>query len=303
MTVSPADATPETGTSPAVPRGISHLAIVRFLVEALALIAIVVATGLVSRFLVPASPPDIHHKLLMLTNLVSAVTLLLVYALTIRLMEHRSATEINPIAGAPQFLLGAILGVVLISAVYAVLWGLHLTHYGAGTGTDGLIGGLVAMFCVAILEELLLRAVLFRIVEDATGTTVAVIVSAAVFGLLHGLNHGATAVSTVAIALEAGILLAMAYALTRNLWFAIGIHMAWNFTEGDVFGAQVSGGTGSHSLYRFTLTGPDLLTGGSFGPEASVVAVGVCLFAAIVIGVMVVRRGNWRSAHFQLRLA
>jgi hypothetical protein len=290
-------------TAPAVPPGVSHLAVVRFLVEALALIAIVFATGLVSHHLVPASPAALHHNLLMLTNLLSSLALLLVYALTIRLMEHRNATEINPIGGAPQFLVGAILGVVLISAVYAVLWGLHLTHYAAGTGTDGLIGGLVAMFSVAVLEELLLRAVLFRIVEDATGTTVAVIVSAMVFGVLHAFNHGATAISTAAIALEAGILLAMAYALTRNLWFAIGIHMAWNFTEGDVFGAQVSGGAGSHSLFKFALTGPDLLTGGAFGPEASAISVGVCLFAAIVIGVMVIYRDNWRPAHFQLRLA
>ncbi len=288
---------------PAVPGGISHLAIVRLLVLAAALIAIVVATGLVSRFVVPASPADLHHNLLMLTNLSSSLALLLVYALTIRLMEHRSATEIDPIRGAPQFLVGAILGVVLISAVYAVLWGLHLTHYSAGTGTDGLIGGLVAMFCVAVLEELLLRAMLFRIVEDATGTTAAIAVSAVVFGLLHGLNPGATTISTIAIALEAGVLLAVAYAVTRNLWFAIGIHMAWNFTEGDVYGAQVSGGTASHSLFKIWLAGPNLLTGGTFGPEASVVAVGVCLFAAIVIGVMVVRRGNWQPARFQLRLA
>ncbi len=289
--------------APAVPRGISHLAIVRLLVQLAALIAIVVATGLVSKFVVPASPADLHHNLLMLTNLLSSLTLLLVYALTIRLIEHRNATEINPIRGAPQFLVGAVLGAILFATVYAILWALHVAHFGAGTGTDGLVRGLVVMFSVAVLEELILRAVVFRIVEDVSGTTIAVIVSAVIFGLLHGINPGATTVSTVAIALEAGILLAVAYAVTRNLWFAIGIHMAWNFTEGDVFGAQVSGGAGAHSLYKFTLTGPDLLTGGSFGPEASVVAVGVCLFAAIVIGVMVVRRGNWRPAHFQLRLA
>jgi membrane protease YdiL (CAAX protease family) len=279
------------------------LAIVRILVQAAALIVVVVATALVSRFLVPPAPGELHHNLLMLTNFLSAMALLAVYALTIRLMEHRAATEINFIRGAPQFLIGTVLGVVLISAVYAVLCGLHLTNFGAGTGTTGLLGDLVAMFAVAILEELMLRGVLFRIVEDATGTTVAVIVSAAIFGLLHAFNHGATAVSTAAIAIEAGILLAVAYALTRNLWLAIGIHMSWNFTEGSVFGAQVSGGAGSHSLLKTTLTGPELLTGGAFGPEASVVAVAVCLAAAIVIAIMVVRRGNWRKRKFQLRLA
>lgn len=126
------------------------------------------------------------------------------------------------------------------------------------------------MFLAAVFEEILFRAVLFRIVEQACGTTTALIGSAAVFGLVHSANPGATAFSDVAIAVEAGLLSAMAYALTRNLWLAIGIHTGWNFAEGNLFGALVSGQRSSHSLIHVTLTGPAPFTGGTFGPEASI---------------------------------
>jgi hypothetical protein len=103
--------------------------------------------------------------------------------------------------------------------------------------------------------------------------------SAALFGLLHAGAAGASIFSTVAIALEAGILLAAAFMITRRLWLPIGLHAAWNFTEGTVFGASVSGGD-VRGVLSSRFEGSDLLTGGAFGPEASLVAVIVCLIAS-----------------------
>ena len=103
---------------------------------------------------------------------------------------------------------------------------------------------------------------------------------------------GATVVSTLAIALEAGVLLAAAFMLTRRLWMAIGLHAAWNFTEGGVFGASVSGGT-PYGLLRSRFTGAPLLSGGAFGPEASIVAVVLCLSAGIAFCVYARRRGRF----------
>src|SRR5581483_7760086 len=106
--------------------------------------------------------------------------------------------------------------------------------------------------------------------------------------------------SSAAIALEAGILLAAAYLLTRSLWLPIGLHFGWNFTEGGIFGAAVSG-NGAKGLINTSLSGPQLLSGGAFGPEASVAAVGVCLVAAVVMLVLAARRGEWRP--LRLRIA
>jgi hypothetical protein len=117
------------------------------------------------------------------------------------------------------------------------------------------------------------------------------------------MNPGATLISDVAIVVEAGLLLGAAYALTRNLWLVIGIHAGWNFTEGSVFGVSVSGQPVTASLVHSVLKGPDLLTGGAFGPEASLIAVAVCGLAALILGVLVYRRGGWSRPAFRLSLA
>jgi hypothetical protein len=131
----------------------------------------------------------------------------------------------------------------------------------------------------AFAEEILVRGVIFRITEEGLGTWPAIAISSALFGLAHAKNPNASAVSVVAISLEAGVLLAAAFILTRRLWLAIGVHAAWNFVQGGVFGVAVSG----HALGGFLsarLSGPDILSGGEFGAETSIFAVIYCLAAA-----------------------
>jgi hypothetical protein len=296
-------ARPEAARQTGLLARLGHWAIVRIVLYAVVLIGALVASSLLTNPLIPPAPSPLHHPLLLVRNLISPVTLLALYALAVRLVERRPAREVDPRQAAPQLLVGAMVGAAMMGTVYLTLWALGRATFGPGTGLDGLAGGLAVAFAAAVLEELLLRAVLFRILEEASGTSVAVVVSAAVFGLLHAANPGATALSTAAIAIEAGGLLALAYALTHNLWLAVGIHMSWNFTEGSLFGAAVSGGSQSHSLVRASLSGPAWLTGGPFGPEASVVSVGVCLAASVVIAVMIVRPGGWRPRALRLRLA
>jgi uncharacterized protein len=98
----------------------------------------------------------------------------------------------------------------------------------------------------------------------------------------------------VAIALEAGIFLGAAYMLTRRLWFVIGAHFGWNFAEGAIFGLSVSGNQAKGGVIQGTLAGPPLLSGGSFGVEASLPAVLVCLAAAAALLVLAHRRGRQR---------
>ncbi|MGH9703358.1 MAG: lysostaphin resistance A-like protein, partial [Candidatus Acidiferrales bacterium] len=124
------------------------------------------------------------------------------------------------------------------------------------------------------------RGFLFRLIQLAGGTWIAIVISSALFGLAHAFNPGASFTSTLAIALEAGVLLAAAFIVTRRLWLPIGIHAGWNFAEGSLFGMAVSGGHSRSSLLAGALKGPVILTGGEFGPEASVVAIAVCLAAA-----------------------
>jgi membrane protease YdiL (CAAX protease family) len=282
---------------------LSHWALIRLTLHIVILIAALIASKLVSNPFIPEASSPYHHGGMALANLFSAATLLVVYALAVRWIERRGAREIDPRLGLVPFAIGTAAGLGLMSLVYLVLWALGLVEFLPGTGVEGLPPALAAFFAAAVLEELVMRAVVFRLVEEIAGTVVALVISATLFGLLHALNPAATVISTGAIAIEAGVLLALAYALTRNLWLCIGLHMSWNFAEGSLFGAQVSGVPAAQTLTRTILSGSDLLTGGAFGPEASIIAMGLFVVASAIVARMVFRRSRWQPLRLRLRLA
>lgn len=233
-------------------------------------------------------------------SLVLAGILVALYVGLVRGFERRRAHEIT--AFGSLVLAGVASGFALFSTVFLVLYAVGIAHWQGLSGHLDAIPPLAAAIVAAVGEELAFRGGVFRIIEDSMGTAAALTLSAALFGLLHVLNPGATLISTAAIALEAGILLGAAYAVTRNLWFPIGLHLGWNFTEGGVFGASVSGYSAGKGILAFELSGPPLLTGGKFGPEASIVAVGVCMITAIALLIWAVRKGRWRFMRVRVLL-
>ena len=102
---------------------------------------------------------------------------------------------------------------------------------------------------------------------------IAMVISGLIFGLAHLPNPNATIWSAIAIAIEAGLLLGAAYKVSGTLWFPIGIHWAWNFTEGPLLGFNVSGTSYFGSLLNPTIRGAKIFTGGDFGPETSIITV------------------------------
>lgn len=224
-------------------------------------------------------------------GLLLSAALLGIYVGLARLLERRAARELAP--AAMRGLGGITLGLALFSSVFGLLHVMGVAQWhGVSAGFD-VIPALAVSILAAVGEELAFRGALFRPLEESFGTAIALAVSAGLFGLVHALNPGATVISTASIALEAGVLLGAAYALTRNLWFPIGLHLGWNFTEGGIFGVSVSGGPAAKGIFSVSLVGHPLLTGGKFGPEASVVATLFCLAVAAVLLVLAVRRGHW----------
>jgi uncharacterized protein len=206
----------------------------------------------------------------------------LAYWIYVRFLERRKAEEIAPASLLPHFGLGFLLGVVLFSTTVLVLWILGAYRVHGTNGWTTLLGFAGASLTSGFLEELYLRGLFFRILHEWLGSWIALAASALLFGLLHLGNPNATLFSSIAIALEAGVLLAAAYMVTRTLWFPAGIHFAWNFVQGGLFGVAVSGNriTG---YFRSELSGPAFISGGDFGAEASIVAVLVCLGAGIYL--------------------
>lgn len=273
---------------------VRHWALSRFLLMAAGLVALMVGSVILGKMLIPPAPSPWRHALMLLRFLSTAIAMLALYAGLIRFMERRAVAELAGRAGARLFGMGLLTGAGLMASVYLVLWMMGVATFYPGSGLMGLEGGLASTFGAAIFEELLFRGVLFRILEEMAGTTVALVGSALVFGALHGMNPGATLLSAGAIVIESGLLLALAFAAARNLWLPIGLHFAWNFTEGSIVGAKVSGTAEHYSLVRSNLSGAPLFTGGGFGPEGSVVSMGFCLALSLVLAFVVVRRGKWR---------
>jgi uncharacterized protein len=170
---------------------------------------------------------------------------------------------------------GAVIGALLISLIVGVaawLGAYRLTGWGGSTSLPMLL--FTAGLQASILEEILVRGVLFRFLEEFGGSWFALVISSALFGFLHLGNDNATVFSSLSIAVEAGIMLGGAYMLTRNLWLAIGLHFGWNFAQGYIWDVPVSGFQ-VDGLVNAQPAGPDLLSGGPFGLEASVIALGL----------------------------
>jgi membrane protease YdiL (CAAX protease family) len=200
-----------------------------------------------------------------------------------RWIEGHQPPELVGKCGVTEFAGGLGLGIALFSSVMGLLWIVGDYHPAGHGSASGLATGALAALMVGIGEETLVRGFVFRIVEIAGGTWIGVVVSSVLFGAGHAFNPGATVISSIAIALEAGVLLAAAYVVTGRLWLPIGLHAGWNFTEGSLFGMSVSGYSTPPGLLAGTLKGLVILTGGAFGPEASIFAVAVCLAVALLL--------------------
>ncbi len=203
----------------------------------------------------------------------AATVLVVVYLAGVRWIERGRVAELGPPFRGYHLLTGMAIGVLLFAVLMAVLWALGVYHVTGLSAGSGVARGALFMLLVGITEETLFRGLLYRAVAASLGTWLALLVTAVLFGAAHALNPGATLTSALAIALEAGFLLGAAYAATRQLWLPIGLHAGWNFTEASLFGMSVSGGKAHGGVVTGRLEGPAYLTGGAFGPEASVVAV------------------------------
>jgi membrane protease YdiL (CAAX protease family) len=188
--------------------------------------------------------------------------------------------------------LGLLAGFVIFSAVVGVAAIFDIYNIVGYGGTSELLMDLISVAIMpAFMEELLFRGILFRWIEEFGGSWAALVVTSALFGLAHIMNPNATWFSSFTIAVEAGLLLGGAYMLTRSLWMPIGLHAAWNFTQGFIFDVPVSG-IDQKGLVEAKLSGPELLSGGTFGLEASVIALAIATAVGVWLVVLAVRRGN-----------
>lgn len=232
---------------------------------------------------------NVHAAKNPITGLLSGVATgalaLFAYVRIVGRLEQRDVTEARPIGWRP-LVSGTVLGIGLFAATMLLIVMCNGYRFGGGSAGHA-IATFGMMIGIAVCEEILFRGVLFRIVEGRFGTVVAVIASSLLFGGLHLLNPSATVWGAVAIAVQGGLLSAGCFVLTRKLWLPIGFHLGWNFAESGIFGSTVSGSQDTvGGLLTGTPHGAAIISGGGFGPEASIFAV----LVGGIAGLMLLRR-------------
>ncbi|MES2327387.1 MAG: CPBP family intramembrane glutamic endopeptidase [Pseudomonadota bacterium] len=259
------------------------------LLLAMLLYAVATTLGHFVSLLVPplGQPADAAvHMAIMLAFVLS------VYKLVISRLGETPHDDLRMARALPELGKGMAAGAALFFLVAAIAAAAGVYRIaGLGDAANIVLPLISASMMPAIMEELLFRGILFRWLEEFSGSWAALIVTSALFGLAHSQNPGATLFSTFAIAVEGGLLLGGSYMLTRSLWMPIGLHAAWNLTQGPILGVPVSGNQ-VHGLVRANLEGPAILSGGAFGLEASIIAIAVCAAAGIWFLWLAFRRGE-----------
>ena len=220
-------------------------------------------------------------------GMVSLVAVYLLYIVAVRKGEERGVSELKGTALLPDLGTGLAIGVGMFTLVFASLRLFGLYDMVPGHWTDW-PHDIIQAGATGFSEELIARAIIFRLLMRAFGVWPALIASSMLFGAAHLGNPNATWLGAVAIAIEAGTMLAGFYLLTGRLWMSIGVHIAWNFMQGPVFGARVSGHPEIGSLFvSAPVAGStEWASGGIFGPEASLsaIVVGLAVFVVTWLG-------------------
>jgi membrane protease YdiL (CAAX protease family) len=209
----------------------------------------------------------------------------------VRVVERRPAAELSGTGAVGELGAGVLIGGGLFAATLAVLWLLGYLRVSGAVNWSVLGAALAVDAAGAVVEELLLRGILFRITEEAAGTWIALAVSVVVFGLLHAGGAASSPAATVVVALAGGLLPGAAYVLRRRLWIPIGIHAGWDFVQDIILGVTLAGHQ-VPGLVRAQITGPGVVTGGGMGPEGSLVALVLCLAVSIALLARAARHGG-----------
>ena len=225
--------------------------------------------------------PGLGRDFMMIGTL--AVVMTAILPLGRRLLDKRNVVSLGlrfDGLAIKDLLFGWFLSGLMAAAFFAVLsLGGYLTIDAMAWDTSAFIWPLVGYFFLHVLvgwwEELFFRGYLFDNLVAGLGMVLAIVVSCVLYGVVHMINPNASLLSGTIIVLFGWLRL---YGLlsTKQLWLSMGMHMGWNFFQGPVFGFGASGHETFH-LIEHTLDGPAWMTGGEFGPEASVVTIVIVL--------------------------
>ena len=241
-----------------------------------------------------AIPLPLHSSLqrMLARNGLILAFVLLTYKLVIARMGEHPRDDLSGERALPDLGTGLTIGFMIMALSVGAAAIADIYNITGRGDSSQLVHELVTSAVMpAFLEEILFRGILFRWIEEFGGTWAGLLISSALFGAAHAFNPDSSWIATSFIAIEAGVLLGGAYMLTRSLWLPIGLHAAWNFTQGEIFDVPVSG-LDEHGLVQAKLSGPALLSGGGFGLEASIFAMVIATATGIWLVWLAIKHGK-----------
>lgn len=184
--------------------------------------------------------------------------------------EKFGFTRLNAL---PDFAIGVLIGALAMAGIFAAHFLLNLIHLTNDAPDSGAVFlAIPLLLALALMEEIVFRGMLLNgLIYLLKRESLAVLLCAILFGIAHIENTGATPVSVVSNALG-GVMYSLAFLRTRRVWLAWGLHFAWNYFQGPVFGFLVSGFDFGRLIQHAT-TGDPLLTGGAYGPEGGLIGI------------------------------
>ncbi len=225
--------------------------------------------------------------------LLSASVMLATYYILFRYYESRDITELSSTGLLGESLLGLSSSTLCISLIILILFALGYYKVLSTSNASNLLLLLVFFATLSVFEEVIFRGIIYRITEESLGTNLALIISALLFGLAHLLNEHANAISLISAA-SGGLLAGLLLSMTKRLWLPIFFHAGWNWAQASL-GVAVSGIEELPGFIESRLEGPELITGGAFGPENSVITVVFVLILSGMAYYLTLRRGNLKQ--------
>lgn len=226
--------------------------------------------------------------------IVSIVATMATFVLFIRVTEGAWSKALGLRGAFPEWIVGVGFGALLscISVGMLSVLGLYqiLAVADPSVWVTILIGALPVALLSGFVEELAIRGVVARQIARSFSPLAALVVSAALFGVIHLANENATPIVGVGLIAQAGILLGAAYFLTGRLWFVSGLHFSWNYMQAAIFGSPLSGNAVS-AIVTAERSGPAWISGGAFGIEGSALTTAVCFIAALCLIWLCTKRG------------
>ena len=221
------------------------------------------------------------------------------YIFLFRVYEKRRIRELSSEKFIGNAAIGSLTGILLQALIILVIWlaGTFLIVH--VNPVSMLIKPFAFALTAGFVAEIIIIGIVFRLLEEQTGTKIAFLIFIVLFAMMHINVKGATAISVTATAMQAGFMLPAAYVFSRNLWLPIFLHFGWDFAEPGIFGCINPSSSLTHGLLTSKIAGNPLITGGETGPQDSLQSLLLCLLLGIIFLVLANRKNNLIKPRWQ----